>query len=514
MKKITIAVLALGCIIQLNAQVQTLKESIYFGLGKTSLSSEHKAKLDSILILLKSSKSYTGEIKGHTCSIGSMSINKIVSNLRALNVYNYLVDKGVNKDNFTYIGLGSSHPQSSNQTAAGRVKNRRADVDVLLSLSDEPSASTGANSNSTHDLTSSKESSKLSSEFIANRKNYKSSKKSKKGSNNSKVENAATTGDSKLTTSDQVTTTNEAAKTTMTEVAPVKETVAPPTELGPEFTSGKLPAAGNLKVTSSNGIIWEIDKNTFITTSKEPIDVDFKDYTKNGEIIRKGLQTKGSGKEYKLLGAFNVNFTQEYQDLAINSRQPLKVIIPGEYDENIALYSNHKNWTRDTINQLSYDDYRKAYVVSVVNNTQMIALMKPVAAPTEKTEYIMVKINGVKPDHIKPYVIYDDCTISNGYNITRKCFIFTVKKWFIFPITKRSGTYRLRAAYTDYSSKTGQPYSLNYDIVNLDKQSNLKTINEGGKMMVQYPKTVEMTNDKLPVSALCEMNVAVDNNSK
>ena len=530
MKKITLAAILAGTILTINAQVQSLKESIYFGLGKTSLSREHKAKLDSILIVLKSSKSYSGEIKGYTCTIGSVSINKIVSNLRALNVYNYLIDRGAKKDNFTYIGLGSTNPQASNSTAAGRVKNRRADVEVILSITDAPSTSNSSSGNPTKTSSSTSGitygTSRIASEYTGYQRNYKPSSTSGTSSSTSTSSsvNSATTGSGSSSSSSASSSNSSSSsntkidsKETSTSISSsggkanatgsaAKEAFTPAVELGPEFTSGKFPAAGNVKVTSSNGILWEIDKNTFVTSSKEPIEVDFKDYTRNAEIIRKGLSTKGNGKEYRILGAFNVNFTQEYQDLAINSRQPLRVFIPGEYDENMALYSNHKNWTRDTMNKLTYDDYRKAYVISVVNNSQMLALMKPVASSTEKLEYLKIKIKGLSPDYIKPYIIYDDCTISNGSRLSGK--------WFIFPIAKRSGTYRLRAAYTDYSSKSGQPYSLNYDINNLDKLTNLKTSDEEGKITVKYPEKISMSMDKLPISSLCEMNSTVGTNDK
>jgi outer membrane protein OmpA-like peptidoglycan-associated protein len=93
MKKI-LSILILFVAISTYSQVHTLKESIYFGLGKTSLSGYHKQKLDSIVTLLKNSKSYVGEVKGHTCNLGSVHINKVISNLRALNVFKLFSRQG------------------------------------------------------------------------------------------------------------------------------------------------------------------------------------------------------------------------------------------------------------------------------------------------------------------------------------------------------------------------------------------------------------------------------------
>lgn len=86
---------------------------------------------------MKTSKSYIGEIKGYTCNIGSVRINKVISNLRAINVLNYLVDRGANKSSFTYSGLGSNNPLGNNKTNQGRAQNRRTDIEVVLSLFDE-----------------------------------------------------------------------------------------------------------------------------------------------------------------------------------------------------------------------------------------------------------------------------------------------------------------------------------------------------------------------------------------
>lgn len=444
MKKIAIILFLISSII-LQGQVHTMKESIFFGLGKTSLSREHKAKLDSIVLILETSQNYSGEVKGYTCNIGSISLNKTISNIRALNVYNYLVDKGIKRENFTYMGYGESNPIASNATASGRARNRRADIELLLNIADESTSG-------------------VVSEFTG----YQRTKTN--GTNSQETSSSEESGAFKAVT-----------------------------ELGPEFTSGKIAAATSTLVKSTNGIQWEIDKNTFITQSKSEIDADFKDYTRNGDIMKKGLTTKNTAcTDLKMVGAFNVNFTQEYQDLAINPNKPLKVYIPAPKDDMVQLYSNHKNWTPDTINQLSYDEERQSYVVSVVNNSQMIALMRPLADTDDTVKLLCVKIKGLSPDLIRPYIIYDDCTIAQGCRMKGKKFVF--------PITKNNATYRLRAAYTDYSQKNAQPYSLNHDITNISP--NYKIEQYPNIKVVKYPTKVSMTHDKLPVSSLCETEAA------
>ncbi|MBV8904018.1 MAG: OmpA family protein, partial [Acidobacteriia bacterium] len=53
-----------------------------------------------------------------------------LSEQRADTVRGYLVDQGVPADTVTAIGLGKANPVASNDTAAGRQKNRRVDMVV------------------------------------------------------------------------------------------------------------------------------------------------------------------------------------------------------------------------------------------------------------------------------------------------------------------------------------------------------------------------------------------------
>ena len=440
MKKI-VSIFSILVVINLQSQVHTLKESIYFGLGKTALTRVHKHKLDSIISLLKTSKNYVGEVKGYTCNIGSTRINKVVSNLRAINVLNYLVDRGVHRDKFTYGGFGSDYPQASNKTSAGRSLNRRTDVEVVLSLLDEAIT-------------------------------YTEEKNEKVATSSSKTEN----------TKNQVLST------------------APPLELGPDFVSGKIPKAGNKIIKSTNGVTLEVDRNTLVSGSSEPIDLDFKDYTQNYDIIKKGLNTVlGDCKNLSLIGAFSASFTQEYQELSLNSQNPLIVSIPSEYFPHARLFTNPKNWTIDTINKLNYNEVKKAYEVSVVNNTNVIGLFNDVP---DSAAFLKIKIRGLSTESIKAYVIYDNCNISMCCRQTRKWLFFTSTS-FLVPISTKSTSYKIRSSYTDFSSKNGESYSINHDINYLDL-TKLKKSTVDNVIIYEYPEKLQVINKKLDKSSLCD----------
>lgn len=65
------------------------------------------------------------EISGHTDNRGSYKKNMDLSIARAKAVKQYLVDLGIARGRLKAIGLGSQYPITSNDTKAGRDKNRR-----------------------------------------------------------------------------------------------------------------------------------------------------------------------------------------------------------------------------------------------------------------------------------------------------------------------------------------------------------------------------------------------------
>jgi len=64
MKKIILATAFwLVCITQYS-QMNTLKETIFFNIGKTNLTQAHKNKLDSVIIVINASETYKVDLKG------------------------------------------------------------------------------------------------------------------------------------------------------------------------------------------------------------------------------------------------------------------------------------------------------------------------------------------------------------------------------------------------------------------------------------------------------------------
>jgi outer membrane protein OmpA-like peptidoglycan-associated protein len=70
------------------------------------------------------------QIFGHTDSSGSDEYNQKLSEQRAAAVQAYLSSKGLKSSRFTVLGKGESEPIETNDTAAGRAKNRRVEFAI------------------------------------------------------------------------------------------------------------------------------------------------------------------------------------------------------------------------------------------------------------------------------------------------------------------------------------------------------------------------------------------------
>ncbi len=69
-------------------------------------------------------------VEGHTDSIGSNEYNMGLSNRRATAVKNLLVQRGISASRIEVVGFGETVPVASNNTEAGRQKNRRVEIKI------------------------------------------------------------------------------------------------------------------------------------------------------------------------------------------------------------------------------------------------------------------------------------------------------------------------------------------------------------------------------------------------
>jgi len=68
------------------------------------------------------------EVSGHTDNKGAANVNTRLSRKRAEFVRDYLVGNGLGKRRMTAKGFGPDKPIATNDSDAGRSKNRRVEV--------------------------------------------------------------------------------------------------------------------------------------------------------------------------------------------------------------------------------------------------------------------------------------------------------------------------------------------------------------------------------------------------
>jgi outer membrane protein OmpA-like peptidoglycan-associated protein len=109
--------------------------SVNFGFNKSVLTADDRQQLDSFAAQLGTAKNFILEVTGGTDSTGPAQYNYELSNRRADAVVQYLVSKyNIAPHRFYLIGIGKDQEVAPNDTAAGRKKNRRVEVQLLSNL--------------------------------------------------------------------------------------------------------------------------------------------------------------------------------------------------------------------------------------------------------------------------------------------------------------------------------------------------------------------------------------------
>jgi general secretion pathway protein A len=109
---------------------------IYFKRDSNELPDESYQTLNRIADFMLHNTTAKISIKGYTDSIGDYSYNVSVSRFRVNTIKTYLVGKGVDSANIKAEGLGPENPIATNNTAEGRRKNRRVEIELSVDESD------------------------------------------------------------------------------------------------------------------------------------------------------------------------------------------------------------------------------------------------------------------------------------------------------------------------------------------------------------------------------------------
>ncbi len=113
--------------------ISTKSVSITFASGAYTLDDNMKYIIDNeFLDIAKSFANARIRIEGNTDNVGSASTNREISRKRAQAVADYLIQEhNFDRNRFIIIGNGPDKPVASNNTAAGKAKNRRTDFELV-----------------------------------------------------------------------------------------------------------------------------------------------------------------------------------------------------------------------------------------------------------------------------------------------------------------------------------------------------------------------------------------------
>jgi len=109
-----------------------------FRVGQVELSKDFNNTAQGIVTDIKASPDYRVVIEGHTDNMpirpspGKRYIDNMeLSFLRAKAVASILVKNGISPEQISVVGYGDSRPIDSNETAVGRISNRRVEVKLI-----------------------------------------------------------------------------------------------------------------------------------------------------------------------------------------------------------------------------------------------------------------------------------------------------------------------------------------------------------------------------------------------
>lgn len=111
--------------------IQTAMSNLEFESGKAIIKEGSFPYLNGLAELLVKHPEWSVKLAGHTDNVGKAASNLQLSKDRAASVKSYLTNKGVDAANIESEGFGSTKPIASNNTAAGRAKNRRVEVNLF-----------------------------------------------------------------------------------------------------------------------------------------------------------------------------------------------------------------------------------------------------------------------------------------------------------------------------------------------------------------------------------------------
>lgn len=114
-----------------NLLAVTFKGDVTFDTNSATIKPGLHTEIDRVAKVLTQYPDTLIRVEGHTDNVGSDSYNMDLSNRRASAVRDLLVQRGVAGHRIEVMGYGESLPVATNDTEAGRQKNRRVEIKIV-----------------------------------------------------------------------------------------------------------------------------------------------------------------------------------------------------------------------------------------------------------------------------------------------------------------------------------------------------------------------------------------------
>ena len=106
-------------------------KSIFFGGGDYFIDKRQEQELNDFLDSIDGLEQYQIIVTSHTDTIGSLSYNQWLSNMRSLSTIQLLELRGIPQSTIQKKDYGELNPDFDNSTWEGKLRNRRADVILI-----------------------------------------------------------------------------------------------------------------------------------------------------------------------------------------------------------------------------------------------------------------------------------------------------------------------------------------------------------------------------------------------
>jgi outer membrane protein OmpA-like peptidoglycan-associated protein len=121
-----------GGAVVVTAQRITLPTQIQFDTGRATLAARSEALLGHVADKIKSlPRGQRIRIEGHTDDVGTAEKNQQLSQARAEQVRDWLIQKGIEPDRLQAVGYGNTRPLDTHKSAEARARNRRVEFIIV-----------------------------------------------------------------------------------------------------------------------------------------------------------------------------------------------------------------------------------------------------------------------------------------------------------------------------------------------------------------------------------------------